>query len=92
MRKLDDDALVRFLLSIIAVVSYLGSALLFWGVTVYGGLDSENARGLTSTWTLCLGPIVGTVMGYHFGAKSTVKGSRGKGLLALVQTTRPLAS
>lgn len=86
MRRLGDDTFVRSLLGIIAVASYLGSALLFWGVAAYGGIDSEIGRGLTSTWTLCLGPIVGTVTGYYFGSKSTPQASSGKGLLALVIT------
>lgn len=81
------DSQFRVALGTVTVLSYFGPALLGLSVVVLGNLAVEDARELLSTWTLCLGPIAGTVIGYYFGGTMTeVKNPSANGLLALVIT------
>ena len=83
---LGDDSNVRILLGLIAIVSYLGSALLVWSTFILGGLNANDAKALIGTWTLSLGPIVAAVVGYYVGTASRIKSPKGMGLVALIIT------
>lgn len=83
-RFLDDDSNVRILLGLVAIVSYLGAALLVWSTFILGGLNSNDAQRLIGTWTLSLGPIVAAVVGYYVGTTSREKSQKGMGLVALI--------
>lgn len=55
-----------------------------WSTLILGALTSSDAQGLIGTWTLSLGPIVATVVGYYVGTTSRAKSQKGTGLVALI--------
>lgn len=81
----DNDSTFRLALAITAVSIYLGICLFVFYKALSGDLDFEDASELTRTWTLCVGPIVGTVVGFYFGGSLSVRnGSNGHRPLALI--------
>ena len=84
-KHLGNDSKFRLALAKVVVVNYFVICLLVFSMAVLGPLDFEDASELTRTWTFCIGPIVGTVVGYYFGGSlSTSKRSNGNRPLALI--------
>ena len=80
-----NDSTFRLTLAMVVVAIYFGICLYVFCRALGGDLDFDDAGDLARTWTLCIGPIVGTVVGYYFGGSlSTSKGSNGNRPLALV--------
>lgn len=66
-RLFGSDSRFRLVLAAGAVMIYFGICLFVFFMAFLGRLDFESASELARTWTLCVGPIVGTVVGYYFG-------------------------
>lgn len=84
---LGNDSKLKHLLGFIAVTSYFGGALLGLSMVMLGNFAPEDAQRFLNSWTLCIGPITGAVIGYYFSrTMDTVRSPSEKGLLALFIT------